>query len=197
MANEAEAEWDEFKRHKFKGVRIEDRKESIHFSQRENIYDQRATAPLIIARALGGAAWFIPTIIIAVKSGWFPAGIYFCLASAPVLLFMLLAYVVFRDRRSINIYPGSITIAVGRRSVQIPNDDIQNIDVRINPNSTYGVYVWNKKIPILTVTQELEHQAISLREGILLAINVVNHVEVVTGEQLRQESAARGRKFDE
>lgn len=196
MANELEAEWDEFRQYKFKGVRIEDRKESIHFSQRENIYDQRANGPVLTVRILGGAVWFVPTIIIATQAGAFAAFLYFCAACLPVGLVIWLAYMIFRDRRSVNIFPGYVTIAVGRRSVRIPNDDIQNIDVRINPNSTYGVYVWNKKIPVLTVTQDLEHQAISLREGILLAINVVNHVEVVTGEQLRQE-AARGKTFDE
>lgn len=196
MANELEAEWEEFRRHKFKGVRIEDRKESIHFSQRENIYDQRATSPIITVRVLGGAVWFIPTILIGMNAGAFAGFLYFCAACLPVGLVIWLAYIIFRDRRSVNIFPGYITIAVGRRSVRIPNEDIQNIDVRSNPNSTFGVYVWNKKIPVLTMTQDLEHQAISLREGIVLAIDVVNHVDILTGDEVREQEA-RGKTFDE
>lgn len=196
MANEFEAEWEEFRRHKFKGIRIQDRKESIHFSQRLNIYDQHANVPIILCRVIGGAIWFVPTILIGMQSGAFAGFLYFCAATLPVGLFIWLAYIIFRDRTSVNIYPGRITIKVGRRETPIVNDDIQNIDVRVNANGTYGVYIWNRKIPVLTLVQDMEHQAISLREGVILAMDVVNYVEVVTGEQLRQQ-AARGKTFDE
>jgi hypothetical protein len=194
MANELEADWAEFRRHKFPGVRIKDRKESIHFSQRVHLMNQKANVPIILCRVIGGAVWFIPTIIIGMQRGAFGAFLYFCAATLPVGLFIWLAYMIFRDRISLNIYPGKVIIKEGRRAITIANDDIQNIDMR-GSGRTFSVYVWNKKIPVLTMSQDAEHRAISLREGIMLAIQIVNHFEVVSGPQT--QTAARGKTFDE
>lgn len=196
MANEFEAEWNEFRRYKFKGVRIEDRKGFIRFSQRVNIYDQRATWPILTVRVLGGAVWLIPTVILGIKSGAFAAILYFLAACIPVGLVMWLAYIIFRDRMGVDIYPGRIVLKEGRRETHVRLEDIQNIDVRTTANGSYGVYVWNRKIPVLILFQVVEYQAISLREGIILAMEVMNNQDVVAEEHTPQE-AVRGRTFDE
>ncbi len=194
MASELEAEWEAFKRHKFPGIRIQDRTDSIHFSQRVHLFNQRANAPIILVRVIGGLAWVVPAILIGMASGAIAGVVYFLLAAIPVGLAVWLAYIVFRDRISVNIYPGKVIIKEGRRETALDNEDIQKIDVRGNGSGTYSVYVWNHKIPILTLSQDAEHRAIALREGILLAADVVNAVELVPGPKTPQ---AKRRTFDE
>lgn len=174
MANEAERKWQTFRRYKFKGVKFTESPGRIRFRQRVPYWQRRPNRAFKIVRLILGAVWLGATLLAYADEGWMPAAIVFGTGFFALGAVLLVVSLVLPPTRIVTIEPGMVTIHDGYEETQIAADEIQNVDVQHSGGREYGVFVWNGPIPVFALTQEAQQNAISLREGVVAAIEMMN-----------------------
>lgn len=171
MAN-SEAAWNTFRRYRHKGIKITEEPGRIVFRQKNMV----ARLPLAILLIAGVVFFFYPVVylfslpvneqtmltVLVPVFGWI---IY------PLILFPLLFRWFVRRATIIDIQPLMVTVWRGREPFYLPASEIKAVDIR--REDSFHIAVWHGSVPIYTLSTEFEADAITLREGLTAAMNVV------------------------
>lgn len=173
MANEAETEWQAFRRYRIRGVDILERPGRIEFNQMNS--HSRKGAGVVFLVLVG--VWFGPiVVIIAAGLGRDPAVTavaYFFLAMLPVAALMGIGYLIIRRPTVLEITPGQVVIDNANEKFVLPPERVKNVEVR-QTGMRSSIFVWDGAVPLYTFSLKTQQEAIAIKEGIMLAIRAVN-----------------------
>lgn len=172
MANEAEADWQAFRRYRIKGIDIAERPGRIAFSQM-NAYSRKGK---LVVGLLALAVLLGPTIGISMGPGreaMFGGLVYFFIALIPTALIMALGMLFVRRPTVLEITPGQIVIDNANEKFTLTPERMKNTEVR-QEGQKHSIYVWDGPIPLYTFSMKTPQDAIAVKEGIMAAVRAVN-----------------------
>ena len=99
------------------------------------------------------------------------------LSVVPVVVVSGIIYALFVWTRTyVDIYPNRISIKNGTQNADLELEEIKNYDVQ-SWGAQFYVVMWHGPIPLYTVSNPNPQNATALKEGILIAIRLVNQLE--------------------
>ncbi len=173
MANVAEQTWAAFRRYTYKGIKIDQDGQRIHFAQKNAASRGRVLAVIALtifmvlwpmfelfgSRSVSNARLWVPVL------AWL---IY------PAVIMPLLIFFFVREKTVVDVQRGQVTVRKGStETFVIPVDEIKNVDVRRSGSQNY-VAIWHGPVPVHTICADEEEAAITLKEGMVAAIGVMN-----------------------